>query len=180
MDCVLACADVELGVHAKQVLDVVAAGVPEYVALPQFEHAAEPVAVLYWPARHAAQANPFRPVYPALHVHAVIAVAPTGELANVFVGQSVHVELAEAPNDADHVPSRQSVQKAGPDAILYFPAKQFTHVPPFGPVDPALQVQPTKAEAPAPEFEFVGHALHVDSANAPTAVEYLPAPQSVH
>jgi hypothetical protein len=188
VDCVLACADVELGVHAKQVVDVVAAEVPEYVALPQFEHAAEPVAVLYWPARQAAQAEPsappLTPVYPALHVHAVITVLPTGELANVFVGQSVHVELAEAPNDADHVPSRQFVQAARPDAILYFPAPQFTHVPPFGPVDPALQVQLVEAALPGGDDASKGvvHEMHVDSAtaNAPTAVEYLPAPQSRH
>ncbi len=36
------------------------------------------------------------------------------------------------------------------------------------PVDPALQVQ------------LVGQALHVELAEAPTAVEYVPAAQSVH
>ena len=45
---------------------------------------------------------------------------------------------------------------------------------------PALQVQLVKAALPAGELEFDGQALHVELAEAPTAVEYVPAPQSVH
>ena len=53
------------------------------------------------------------------------------------------------------------------------------HGPPFGPVDPVLQVQLVKAALPAGELEFDGQTLHVELAAAPTAAEYVPAPQSV-
>jgi hypothetical protein len=43
-------------------------------------------------------------------------------------------------------------------------------------VHPALQMQLVKAALPAGELEFDGQALH---AEAPTAVEYVPAAQSV-
>jgi hypothetical protein len=49
-----------------------------------------------------------------------------------------------------------------------------------GPENPAFQVQFVKAALPAGELEFDGQALHVELAEAPTAVEYVPAPQSVH
>ena len=85
VDSVLPCTEVEKGVHAMHVLAVVAAGVPEYVALPQFVHAAVPGAILYCPGRQAAHVPPFGPVYPALHVHAASALLPVGELE--LVGQ---------------------------------------------------------------------------------------------
>jgi hypothetical protein len=85
VDCVLPCTEVEKAVHARQVLAAVAAGVPEYVALPQFVHAAVPGAILYCPGRQAAHVPPFGPVYPALHVHAASALLPVGELE--LVGQ---------------------------------------------------------------------------------------------
>jgi hypothetical protein len=47
-------------------------------------------------------------------------------------------------------------------------------------VHPALQVQLVEAALPAGELEFDGQALHVELAEAPAAVEYVPAPQSVH
>ncbi len=182
----LAIHDVELPVHGKQVLDTVAAEVPEYVALPQFVHAAEPVAVLYWPDLHASQAEPsappLTPVYPALHLHWVITVLPTGEEAKDFVRQSVHVKAVEAPTNPENVPARQSVHVAGPVSVLYLPAAHWRHVPPLGPDDPMLHVQLVEAGLPAGDdaSEDVVQAVHVDSANAPLAVEYLPAPQSVH
>ena len=52
------------------------------------------------------------------------------------------------------------------------------HALPAG--DPALQVQLVKAALPAGELEFDGQALHVELAEAPTAVEYDPAGQAVH
>jgi hypothetical protein len=54
------------------------------------------------------------------------------------------------------------------------------HVPPSVPDDPALQVQFLKTALPTGEFEFDGQAVHVELAEAPAAVEYVPAPQSVH
>jgi hypothetical protein len=43
-----------------------------------------------------------------------------------------------------------------------------------------LQVQFVKAALPAGELEFDGQAMHVEVDVAPTAVEYVPAPQLVH
>ncbi len=63
---------------------------------------------------------------------------------------------------------------------LYFPATHAMQVPPAGPVHPELQVQFIKAALPAGELDFDGQAMHVEVAVAPTAVEYVPAPQLVH
>ena len=46
-------------------------------------------------------------------------------------------------------------------------------------VHPALQMQLVKAALPAGELEFDGQALHVELAEDPTAVEYVPAAQSL-
>lgn len=58
---------------------------------------------------------------------------------------------------------------------------QAVHGPPFGPVNPTLQAQLVDDlhalhEAP----ELTGHAVQVVATVAPTAAEYVPAPQSVH
>jgi hypothetical protein len=68
---------------------------------------------------------------------------------------------------------------AVPVNVLYFPAAHAAHGPTFGPVDPALQVQLVKAALPSGEVEFDGQALHVEFAEAPTAVEYVPPKQFV-
>jgi len=80
VDSVLPCTDVELPVHAMHVLAAVAAGVPEYVALPQIVHSAVPGAILYVPSRQPVHVPPFAPLYPALHVHAACALLAVGEL----------------------------------------------------------------------------------------------------
>ena len=54
------------------------------------------------------------------------------------------------------------------------------HVSPLGPVKPALQAQCIKTVLPAGELEFDGQTLHVEFAEAPTDVEYVPAPHLVH
>jgi hypothetical protein len=54
------------------------------------------------------------------------------------------------------------------------------HVPPLGPVNPALQVHAATAELEIGELELVGHARHVAAAVAPVAAEYFAAAQSVH
>ena len=46
-------------------------------------------------------------------------------------------------------------------------------------VHPALQMQLVKAALPAGELEFDGQALHVELAEDPIAVEYVPAAQSL-
>lgn len=92
--------------------------------------------------------------------------------------QDVHVLDATAPTAAEYLPATQSVHAALPVAPLYFPETHRVHVPPSCPDDPALQVQADKAELPAVESESDGHPRHVESAAAPTDVEYLLETQS--
>ena len=87
---------------------------------------------------------------------------------------------ATAPVSVEYLPAKQSVHAALPVAPLYFPETHPVHVSPSCPDDPALQVQAAKAKLPAVESELVGHPMHVESAAAPTDVEYLPEKQSVH
>ena len=154
-------------------------------------HKASPVDVLYFPATHTVQEPPEFPVHPALHVQLVKDALPAGELE--FDGQAMHVELAEAPTAVENVPATQlvhasdtpvaavavlpyvpapqTVHAADPVDALYFPATHAVHVTPSGPVHPALQVQFVKDALPAGELEFDGQAMHVELAEAPTAVE---------
>jgi hypothetical protein len=104
-------------------------------------------------------------------VQFVKAALPAGELE--FDGQVMHVE---APTAVEYVPPAQSehlpsvMAEVAFDA-LYFPATHAVHVPPLGPVHPALQVQFVKDALPAGEVEFDGQAMHVELAVAPTAIE---------
>ena len=43
-----------------------------------------------------------------------------------------------------------------------------------------MQVQAFKAELPRGALASAGQALHVELAEAPTSVEYVPVPQFVH
>ncbi len=123
----------------------------------------------------------------------VKAELPTGELE--FDGQTLHVELDEAPNSVEYVPAPQLIHRTAPVASEYFPDPQSVHttdpldtlhVPaahavhgaPTGPVDPALQVQSVKAALPAGELEYDGQTLHVELVEDPIVVEYVPATQS--
>jgi hypothetical protein len=67
---------------------------------------------------------------------------------------------AVAPVEAEYVPLMQSVHGAVPVTALYFPTEQPTHGPPFGPEDPALQVQLDLDTLAMGESEFTGHASH--------------------
>jgi hypothetical protein len=161
-----------------QALHVELAAAPtavEYVLAPQSRQVTVPVNDLYFPATHSAQGPPFGPVDPVLQVQLVKDALPSGELE--FGGQALHFEMAVAPTAAEYVPAPQGVQVTVPVNALYFPAVHGAHGPPFGPVDPVLQVQLVKAELPTGEMEFDGQGLHLEIADAPTAVEYVPAPQ---
>ena len=63
-----------------------------------------------------------------------------------------------------------SVHAADPVDVLYFPATHSAHGPPFGPVDPVLQVQFVKAALPAGELELVGQTVHDASVVCPVAI----------
>ena len=87
-----------------------------------------------------------------------------------------HSAHDEPPDVIEYVPAPQSMHRADPVDVLYVPAVHAVHRPPSGPEEPVLHVQLVKAELPAGELEFVGQVMHVITA---TAVEYVPAPQSV-
>ena len=198
----LQAANAELPVGAlafvKQVRHVKIALAPtdvEYVPAEQSLHTTDPVDALYFPVTQAVHVPPSSPDDPALQVQLVKAALPAVELE--FDGQALHVELAEAPTDVEYVPAPQlvhkvapvsveyvpapqSVHRADPVNVLYFPFTHAMHMLPSGPEKPALQVQLVKAALPAGELELDGQALHVELAEAPTAVEYVPAGQAVH
>ena len=62
-----------------------------------------------------------------------------------------------------YVPRGQSVQAEEPLTSLKPPASHASHSAPSGPVYPLLQVQLICCLLPAPEYECVGHWLHVDN-----------------
>ena len=79
--------------HDTQVAALVAALAVEYVLSPQSVHAgAVPIAVLYFPATHAAHANPSLTalLYPAIHRQATKADEP--DTADVNAGHVVQTE----------------------------------------------------------------------------------------
>jgi hypothetical protein len=111
-------------------------------------------------------------------MHAVCKLLAGGEAEND--GQARHVAIDVAATAPEYVFAPQSVHVADPVDALYFPVAQFAHVPPSGPVHPALQMQLDKVELATGELEFVGQVLHVVLVVAPDAIEYVPAPQSEH
>ena len=74
----------------------------------------------------------------------------------------MHVLDVVAPTAVEYVPIWQSSHVSDPANSLYFPATHSEHVPPSGPVEPALQVQAVSIELPKSEFEYAGHVTHVD------------------
>jgi hypothetical protein len=112
-------------------------------------------------------------------MHVEFTEAPTA-VEYVPIPQSVHDASADPPVSARYLPAPQAVHAADPVDALYFPATHAVQAPPAGPLHPALQVQLVKAVLPAGEMVFDGQAMHVEFAEAPTAVEYVPVPQSVH
>ena len=148
----------ELEGHAKHTDDDTAPTVVEYVFTPQSVHATLPLLVLYLPATHPEQTPPSGPVNPALQVQALMDILELGELE--LAGHNVHAAL--------------------PLVVLYLLATHPEHANPSGPVNPGLQIQEPIDALPLGEFVFEGHARHVDAVFAPTVVEYVFTPQSVH
>jgi hypothetical protein len=117
-------------------------------------------------------------VNPALQVQAARVVLGLGELE--LLGHATQVASTVACELDEYFPAPQSVHAALPVLILYLPATQAVHVPPSGPVNPALQVQAARVVLGLGELELLGHVRHVASTVACVLVEYFPAPQSVH
>ena len=88
------------------VVAIVAPTVVEYVPAPQSVHAAEPLAILYFPTTHAVHdgAPPFSPVNPALQMHCVTPLLALGEV--LLTGHVVHAAL---PTVFFHVPAAHAV-----------------------------------------------------------------------
>ncbi len=63
---------------------------------------------------------------------------------------------------------------------MYVPAAHAIHVPPSGPVKPALHVQEVAAEVWAGALELAGHATQYVPSVAPTVTENLTVGQAVH
>jgi hypothetical protein len=91
----------------------------------------------------------------------------------VFTPQSRHTE---APVTVEYLPAPQSVHAVEPVVVLYFPAAQPEHVPPSGPVNPALQTQLLNSAEPLRDCVLGGQARQVLSAVAPVVNEYLLIP----
>ena len=162
----------ELAVHAEHVVSAVCPTDAEYLPAPQSVQVASPVPALYLPAPHSAHVPPLGPVKPALQMQSEEVLLPAG--AFELAGHTEHVLSATAAAAPEYLPAPHSVQAASPVPALYLPATHSAHVPPFGPVKPALQMQSEGELLPAGAFECAGHAKHVLSLLAPSDAEYLP------
>ena len=144
----------------------------------QLLQASLPIVALYLLMPQSVHVPPFGPVEPALQVHAVSVGLATGE--SELVGHAKQVAFSVAPTVSEYVPEEQGEHSDDPCTCLYVPAIHAVHSMPSGPVKPALQIQSEAASLAAGASEFAVHSEHVLSAVAPLAVEYLPAPHSVH
>jgi hypothetical protein len=94
-------------------------------------------------------------------------------------GHARHVAAVVAPAVAEYLPAAQSAHTALPVVVLYLPATHAVHGPPFGPVNPVLQLHAASAELASGELELAGHARHVAADVAASVEEYVPDPQFV-
>jgi hypothetical protein len=118
--------------------------VSRYVFDGQFRHVVlddEPLMTEYLPAAHAMQSD-------SASLPIVSRYVPGGQSR----------QFAEALTAVEYFPASQSEHESDPVDTLYFPVTHAVQIPPFGPVDPALQVQLVKPKLPTGELEFDGHA----------------------
>ena len=78
---------------------------------------------------------------------------------------------------AEYLACTHASHAALPDAALYVPATQAVHGPPFGPVNPTLQVQEVSELLPLGDVLDAGQALH---ASVPVVFLYFPATHVAH
>ena len=96
-----------------------------------------------------------------------------------FAGLAKQADSEVWPVSGKYFPAAHTLHSAEPLTPLYVPGAHAAQGPPCGPVKPRRQWQFATVLLPAAESECAGHAWHVDSAVAPTAAEYLPAPHLV-
>ena len=68
-------------------------------------------------------------------------------------GHAEQVDDEVAPSSSENVPAGQMLHDPAPDAALYVPAAHAVHVPPLGPVKPALHAQSEEVSLPAGEVD---------------------------
>jgi hypothetical protein len=106
--------------------------------LVQFEHPAEPVEALKWPAKHAVGVPPSAPVSPAFATQSVMTVLPMVVPVPLLAGHAVglplpqlipkkpalatHAESKAEPNSFVPVLAGQSVHGSDFPEVLYLPA----------------------------------------------------------
>ena len=115
-----------------------------------------PLLALNLPSTHAKHAPPSGPVYPVLHWQSVSAVLAS-DAVDESLGQLVHTVAAAV---SMYVPAKQLSHGSGPTASLKVPAAHSWHVPPSGPVYPALHWQSVSAVLASPEIVLSGQASH--------------------
>jgi len=98
------------------------------------------------------------------------------------VGQVKQVDSLLALIFVENFPAPHAVHTNGvdPAIVLYVPPRQSVQFPPFGPVDPALQVQFCKALLFVGELDADGHARQSATRVAFNNVEYVFKGQSSH
>jgi hypothetical protein len=87
-----------------------------------------------------------------------------------LAGHARQVAASVAPGVVEYVAAAQSEQAALPAAILYLPATQAVHVPPSGPVYPALQagvIQSALDVLAMGELVPAGHVSHTPPSEHP-------------
>ena len=139
--------------------------------MAQGSHEAEPFELLYVPAMQLVQDPPSGPLDPTLHVQLMRASLPGGDLD--WEGQFEHVLNVVAPEIFEYVFMAQGSHEAEPLELLYVPATQLVHDPPFGPLDPTLHVQLLRASLPGGDLDWEGQFEHVLNVVAPEVFEYV-------
>jgi len=167
VDTTLPLGDCELAGQSEHVAVDVAPTAAEYVLASQLVHATLPVTVLYFPAIHSVHVPPFTPVYPGLQRQESILVCNVSVFPE-FDGQSSHVTPVVV-----YLPAVHSEHIVGPTTALYLPTSHAVHVPPSGPVYPALHWQLVKL-LPLAENELSGQFIQV------LEILYFPASHEMH
>ncbi len=127
------------------------------------------------PATQGRHGQLLAPVYPTLHAQLLKAVLPAAELE--FPGQAANVEATVAVEYVPMAQLRHALAKVAPTVAEYLLTPQAVHVPPFGPVYPALHTHWVEAVLTCAEFEPTGQTVH----NAvPVTALKVPATQGGH
>ena len=166
--------------HKTHAVELLAPAVTEYAPSAQDLHVAE---------EFAAVSDEYVPATQLTH-----ALAPAA--AYVPTGHKAHTLALVAPVAFEYSPAVQFAHGLDPVTVLYRPTAHTVQAPPFGPENPASQVQLTRNPLEAAAREFNGHKLqlglpsgdhwpsghwrHVSFPTAPKCTEYNPIEQFEH